>query len=106
MSVSFTERLAGFARLFFGETDVIHSPEEEIQGEEAEGEELLAQVEQARQEWLAARSLFDSAVDSALIDYAILSLEAAERKYVYLLNQAKRRGVRCRAYWAIPPHRR
>lgn len=49
--------------------------------------ELL--VEQARQEWLNAKSYFDNVVDPDLVDYAVYSVEAAERKYMYLLKKAR-----------------
>ncbi|MDI9419007.1 MAG: YaaL family protein [Firmicutes bacterium] len=50
---------------------------------------LRQQVEEAKDAWLAARSYFDSLTDPELIDYAIYSLEAAERKYMYLLKKYK-----------------
>ncbi|HHT72862.1 MAG TPA: YaaL family protein [Firmicutes bacterium] len=99
MSMTLAERLRGFAKSFLAEVEEVELPEEG-------GERLLIeQVEQARQEWLAARSYFDNVTDTVLIDHAILSLQAAERKYVYLLDQAKRSGVRCKTYWAVPHHR-
>lgn len=51
--------------------------------------ELLKQVENAKNDWLAARSYFDNLSDPELVDYAIYSLEAAERKYMYLLKRLK-----------------
>jgi hypothetical protein len=100
VSATLTERLLGFARSFLGEAEVEQPAEHEIPADE-----LLLQVEEARKEWLAARSYFDNATDSALIDHAVFSLQAAERKYVYLLSQAKRRGVRNEAYWFMSHHR-
>jgi hypothetical protein len=46
-------------------------------------------VEQARQEWVNAKSYFDNVVDPDLVDYAVYSVEAAERKYMYLLKRAR-----------------
>jgi hypothetical protein len=46
-------------------------------------------IEQARQEWLHAKSYFDNVVDPDLVDYAVYSVEAAERKYMYLLKKAR-----------------
>jgi hypothetical protein len=57
--------------------------------EEDLGDSLELVVEQARQEWVNAKSFFDNVVDPALVDYAVYSIEAAERKYVYLLNKAR-----------------
>jgi|LSQX01.2.fsa_nt_gb hypothetical protein len=50
---------------------------------------LREQVEAAKKDWLAARSYFDSLSDPDLVDYAVYSIEAAERKYMYLLKQLK-----------------
>lgn len=54
-------------------------------------EALLAE---AHREWLAAREFFDHATDPDLIDYAILSLKAAEKRYVYLWKRARQRQGR------------
>ncbi len=46
-------------------------------------------VEQARQDWLAAKSYFESVSDPDLVDHAIYLVEAAETKYMYLLRKAR-----------------
>jgi len=46
-------------------------------------------VEEARKEWIDAKSYFDNVVDPDLVDYAVYSVEAAERKYMYLLRRAR-----------------
>lgn len=51
--------------------------------------DLASAVQNAKEDWLTARSYFDSITDPDLIDYAIYTLEAAERKYMYLLKQMK-----------------
>ena len=51
--------------------------------------EMRALVEQAKQEWKNTANYFDNVTDPELIDHAILMREAAERKYMYLLKQAK-----------------
>lgn len=56
-------------------------------------QELAQAVAQAKQEWLSAFSYFNNATDPELIDHAILLLEAAERKYMFLLNEAKDKGL-------------
>lgn len=50
-------------------------------------------VEQARQEWLAAQSYYNSVTDKDLVDHAVYLMQAAEKKYIYLLKQARRNGV-------------
>jgi len=46
-------------------------------------------VEQARTDWLTARAYFESVSDPDLVDHAIYLIEAAEKKYMYLLKQAR-----------------
>lgn len=46
-------------------------------------------VEEARQEWLNACAYFDTVSDPDLVDRAIYMIEAAERKYMYLLRKVK-----------------
>ncbi len=55
---------------------------------------FLAAVDAARREWLAARAYFDCVTDPDLIDYAIYTIEAAEKKYMYLLKRARERGYK------------
>ncbi|MDI6871418.1 MAG: YaaL family protein [Bacillota bacterium] len=56
-------------------------------------ESLLSDVEAARQEWLNAKAYFDHVTDPDLIDMAIYSIEAAEKRYMYLLKVARLQGV-------------
>src|SRR5690554_276913 len=58
-----------------------------------EDKRLMQAVVQAKDEWLSAHSYFNNATDPALVDHAILILEAAERKYMFLLNEAKGKGL-------------
>lgn len=48
---------------------------------------LMAQVETALQEWHAAQQYFGTVSDPELVDHAIYTMEAARRKYMYLLKQ-------------------
>lgn len=57
-------------------------------------ETLLSDVDTARREWLNAKAYFDYVTDPDLIDMAIYSIEAAEKRYMYLLKVARTRGVR------------
>ncbi len=50
-------------------------------------------VEQARREWLAAQHYYNSVSDSDLVDHAVYLMQAAEKKYVYLLKKARSEGV-------------
>lgn len=55
-------------------------------------EMMIKALQEAKENWQTARIYFDHATDPDLIDHAIYSIEAAERKYMYLLKQAKTKG--------------
>lgn len=57
-------------------------------------------VEQARQEWLGAQHYYNSVSDKDLVDHAVYMMQAAEKKYVYLLKQARQQGVTYSPYEA------
>ncbi len=50
-------------------------------------------VEQARREWLAAQRYYNSVSDSDLVDHAVYLMQAAEKKYIYLLKKARNEGI-------------
>lgn len=52
-------------------------------------ERHLELIEEAKKEWQMARAYFNDVTDPELIDHAIYSLEAAEKRYVYLLRKAR-----------------
>lgn len=58
--------------------------------EQKEKNQLMAAVEQARQELNTAREYFNSVSDDALVNYAIYLEEAAKAKYTYLLQEFKK----------------
>ncbi|MHB9144047.1 MAG: DUF2508 family protein [Symbiobacteriia bacterium] len=51
-------------------------------------------VEQARQDWVAARSYFETVSEPELVDHAIYLIEAAETRYMYLLHKARNQELR------------
>lgn len=58
-----------------------------------EDDSLHGQVEAALREWQAAQNHFDAVsgvTEPDLVDHAIYNLEAAQRKYMYLLRQVQR----------------
>jgi hypothetical protein len=61
--------------------------------EPSSDDELLDAIRTARQEWHAAQSYFENVSDQELVDYSIYKLEAAKRKYMYLLNLARKEGL-------------
>lgn len=64
-----------------------------VRPSKAEPGALAADIEKAHQEWLVARSFFDNVTDPRLVDYAIYSIGAAEKRYMFLLDEARRHGV-------------
>jgi hypothetical protein len=48
-----------------------------------------ADVHRAYSEWQAAENYFDNVDDPDLIDFAIYDMEAAKKKYSYMLRKAR-----------------
>ncbi|WP_353893312.1 DUF2508 family protein [Proteinivorax hydrogeniformans] len=46
-------------------------------------------LEEAKKEWQCAREYFNNVSDPELVDYAIFSVQAAEKRYEYLLKKEK-----------------
>ncbi|MBI2915155.1 MAG: YaaL family protein [Firmicutes bacterium] len=74
-------------------------PAQEGVDREGPGFDIFREVDRARLDWLSARRYFDNVTDPELVDHAIFLVEAAEKKYTYLIRTAKRLGV------ALPSHR-
>jgi len=55
--------------------------------------QLAEEIREAYREWITAQKYFQWVSDPDLVDYAIFTEEAARRKYIYLLNQAKNQGI-------------
>lgn len=62
---------------------------------------LCELVELARREWEQAKNLFEEAKEPELVDHAIYAMEAAERKYMYLIKRAKEEKVIDMSYYQI-----
>lgn len=50
-------------------------------------------LEEARQEWLQAQALYNHVSDQDLIDHVVYQMQAAEKRYIYLLKLAKQKGI-------------
>ncbi|MTI71344.1 MAG: DUF2508 family protein [Firmicutes bacterium] len=61
---------------------------------EREDEELLKELKHAHTEWKNAETYFHSVAENDLIDHAIYNMEAAKRKYMYLLKKAREKDLR------------
>ncbi|NLZ33220.1 MAG: DUF2508 family protein [Firmicutes bacterium] len=77
---------------FWGKVRAYLFPSEEKASPQQQ-EDYFSLVEQARLEWHKAKDAFDQVSDPELIDHAVYNLEAAERRYIYLLKKAKEEGV-------------
>lgn len=55
--------------------------------------DLVEELEQAWWDWKRARLYFDNVTDPDLIDFAIFNMGASEKKYIYLLKQARETGL-------------
>ncbi|NLU37154.1 MAG: DUF2508 family protein [Clostridiales bacterium] len=55
--------------------------------------DLMESVQAAQQEWQDAQAFFENVCEPELVDYAIFKMETAKRKYMYLLNLAKKEGL-------------
>lgn len=55
--------------------------------------DLYINLEKAKKEWEEAKNIFENVSEHDLVDYAIYNVEAAEKKYVYLLRQIKKENV-------------
>lgn len=60
-----------------------------IQKNVNEKDDLYINLENAKKEWEEAKNIFENVSEPDLVDYAIYNVEAAERKYVYLLRKIK-----------------
>jgi hypothetical protein len=58
-------------------------------------------VELARRDWEQAKALFEEVNEPDMVDHAIYAIEAAERKYMYLLKRAKEEKVVDIPYYQI-----
>jgi hypothetical protein len=84
MLVLLGDRILGF--------ETASDPEES--SEEAQLGDIAAQVEQARRDWQAAKAYFENVSDPELVDHAIHLVLATEKRYAYLLKQAKKTYAR------------
>lgn len=64
----------------------------EIMGEKTSTLQLDVAVQNAREEWRQALNEMDY-IDGDLAEYAIFKINAAERRYIALLKQARKEGV-------------
>jgi len=49
-------------------------------------------VQEALEEWSTAKNYFEQVTEPELVEYAVLRLEAAEKRFSYLLRKAREGG--------------
>ena len=54
-----------------------------------ENDDYTDEARKAYADWQAAENYFDNVADPDLVDFAIYDIEAAKKKYVYLLRKAR-----------------
>ena len=54
---------------------------------------LTTLVKKAHRDWEEAQALFNEVKDPDMIDHAIYAMEATERRYMFLLKEAKKEKV-------------
>jgi hypothetical protein len=60
--------------------------------------DLSAVVQQAKREWLDAEHYYNTVTDQDLVDHAVYLMQAAEKKYMYLLKIARQEGLEYSPY--------
>jgi len=62
-----------------------------IKSQDAEDsvDDIYISIESARKKWEDAKNIFENVTNPDLIDYAIYNVDAAEKRYTYLLKQIK-----------------
>jgi hypothetical protein len=50
---------------------------------------MRADIKKAFDEWQAAQNYFQNVADPDLVDFAIYDLEAAKRRYMYMLKKMR-----------------
>lgn len=64
-----------------------------VQIELSEEEKLIVALKEAHNDWLIAKVNFKLVCDNDLIDQAIYNIAAAEKRYQFLLKQAKQENL-------------
>ena len=65
-------------------------PRQHVQLVRREEIERRRSVQKALEEWKKATAYFESVSDPELVDYAVYDMEAAKKRYIFLLRNANR----------------
>lgn len=70
-------------------------------GYRSEKRDLLMAIEGAKAEMEIANSIFENVEDPLLIEVAIYTEQAARKRYAYLVDQAKKKGIKANKKYII-----
>lgn len=63
------------------------------QEEDTSKDNIYVSLKKAKKEWDNAKNIFENVSNPDLVDYAIYNIDAAEKRYIYLLKQIKSGNV-------------
>lgn len=75
--------MGDFSEKFLSLKDIIHS------GQADDNKDIYESLKKAKQDWENAKNIFENVSNPDLVDYAIYNVDAAEKRYMYLLKQIK-----------------
>jgi hypothetical protein len=58
-----------------------------------EKQEFFNQVRKAHKDWQIAIDNFNHYIDPDMIDYAVYDIDAAEKKFIYLIKKARKENL-------------
>lgn len=61
-----------------------------------ENKEFIQNLKKAHWDWQKSQIFFQNVSDPDLVDYAIYKMEASRLKYIYLLKQARKKGIKAK----------
>ena len=67
--------------------DIVHN------GQSEENYDIYESIKKAKKDWDNAKNIFENVTNPDLVDYAIYNVDAAEKRYMYLLKQIKNGNV-------------
>lgn len=60
----------------------------------SDDENIVSAINEAKEDLIRARAMFDVCSDPKMVDYCIYTEEAAKARYIYLLCEAKSHGIK------------
>lgn len=66
-----------------------------------EQQNIIDAIEEAKDEIARAREIFDLVSDPKMVDYCIYMEEAAKAKYMYLMSEARKCGIKVNDEYAM-----